>query len=88
MYMQKIAYLKILLSNFVDSSYEMDFILATWKLRTYLKFPWRPLVAIKGTTTYDLDKNYKIVRHAESWNISALEAVGQIFKLGSKDGDE
>ncbi|KAG1347615.1 hypothetical protein COCNU_06G014440 [Cocos nucifera] len=70
------------------SNYEMDFILATWKLRTYLKFPWRPLIAIKGTTTYDLDKNLQIVRHAESWNISALQAVGQIFKLGSKDGDE
>nr|XP_010934893.3 uncharacterized protein LOC105054928 [Elaeis guineensis]XP_010934902.3 uncharacterized protein LOC105054928 [Elaeis guineensis] len=70
------------------SNYEMDFILASWKLRTYLKFPWRPLIAIKGTTTYDLDKNLQIVRHAESWNISALEAVGQIFKLGSQDGDE
>ncbi|XP_008813002.2 uncharacterized protein LOC103723761 isoform X1 [Phoenix dactylifera] len=67
---------------------EVDFILATWKLRTYLKFPWRPLIGIKGTTTYDLDENFNIVRHAESWNVSALEAIGQIFKLGSKDGDE
>ncbi|XP_020275753.1 uncharacterized protein LOC109850206 [Asparagus officinalis] len=66
---------------------DVNFVLAKWKLRTYLKFPWRPLISIRGTTTYDLDSEFKIVRHAESWNISALQAVGQIFALGSKEGD-
>ncbi|XP_020095892.1 PHD finger protein 20-like protein 1 isoform X2 [Ananas comosus] len=69
------------------SNYEINFILATWKLRTYLKFPWRPLIAIGGQTTYDLGKDFKIIRHAESWNISALEAIGQIFTLASRDID-
>ncbi|XP_074576527.1 uncharacterized protein LOC141833025 isoform X3 [Curcuma longa] len=79
---------------------EMDFIIATWYLRlkmttltciltvrTYLKLPWKPLIAIKGTTTYDLSKDFKIIRHAECWNVPALEAVGQIFKLGSAEAD-
>ncbi|KAJ0960566.1 hypothetical protein J5N97_001559 [Dioscorea zingiberensis] len=66
--------------------YEMNHVKATWKLRTYLNFPWKPLISIEGTTTYDLDKDFKIVRHAESWNISALEAVGQIFKAVSSLG--
>ncbi|XP_042430467.1 uncharacterized protein LOC122017060 [Zingiber officinale] len=66
---------------------EMDFIITTWHLRTYLKLPWKPLIAIKGTTTYDLSKDFKIMRHAESWNVPALEAVGQIFKLGSAEVD-
>ncbi|XP_039140925.1 uncharacterized protein LOC120278083 isoform X2 [Dioscorea cayenensis subsp. rotundata] len=68
--------------------YEMDSVQATWKLRTYLNFPWKPLISIKGTTTYDLDKEFKIVRHAESWNISALEAVRQIFKAGPQEHDK
>ncbi|XP_065851903.1 uncharacterized protein [Euphorbia lathyris] len=54
-------------------------LLATWKLRTYLKFPWKPLISIDGSTTYELNNEFKVVRHAESWNVSALEAVGQIF---------
>ncbi|PIA44893.1 hypothetical protein AQUCO_01700461v1 [Aquilegia coerulea] len=58
-------------------------VLATWKLRTYLKLPWRPLISIEGNTVYDLDDDFKIARHAESWNVSALEAVGQIFTPGT-----
>ncbi|KAH9621906.1 hypothetical protein KSS87_003960 [Heliosperma pusillum] len=63
---------------------DRDFVLATWSLRTYLKLPWRPLIGVEGSTTYDLNYEYKIVRHVESWNISALEAVGQIFTPGSR----
>uniref|UniRef100_A0A803KPM3 Uncharacterized protein n=2 Tax=Chenopodium quinoa TaxID=63459 RepID=A0A803KPM3_CHEQI len=58
---------------------ERDFVLATWSLRTYLKLPWKPLIAIEGSTTYDLNDEYKIVKHVERWNVSAVEAVGQIF---------
>ncbi|GMY21047.1 hypothetical protein FCV25MIE_16288 [Fagus crenata] len=56
-----------------------NFVLATWKLRTYLKLPWRPLICIDGSTIYELDDEFKIVRHAENWNVSALEAISQIF---------
>ncbi|KAJ0014235.1 hypothetical protein Pint_20552 [Pistacia integerrima] len=56
-----------------------DFVLATWKLRTYLKLPWRPLISIDGNTVYELNDEHKIIRHAESWNVSALEAIAQIF---------
>ncbi|KAM7472689.1 hypothetical protein LguiA_010872 [Lonicera macranthoides] len=56
-----------------------NFVLASWSLRTYLKLPWKPLISIDGSTIYDLDDDLKIVKHAESWSISALEAVGQIF---------
>ncbi|XP_061375343.1 uncharacterized protein LOC133317468 [Gastrolobium bilobum] len=61
----------------VDS--ETNFVLATWKLRTNLKLPWRPLISIDGSTYYELNEDFKIVRHVESWNVSALEAVLQIF---------
>ncbi|KAF5453858.1 hypothetical protein F2P56_023575 [Juglans regia] len=56
-----------------------NFVLATWKLRTYLKLPWKPLICIDGSTVYELNGDFNIVRHAESWNVSALEAIGQIF---------
>ncbi|XP_022142991.1 uncharacterized protein LOC111012984 isoform X6 [Momordica charantia] len=57
----------------------VEFVVAAWKLRTYLKLPWRPLITIHGSTLYELDEELKIVRHAESWSVSALEAIGQIF---------
>ncbi|KAL9450747.1 hypothetical protein AB3S75_012474 [Citrus x aurantiifolia] len=64
---------------------ERNFVLATWKLRTYLKLPWKPLIFIDGSTVYELNDEFKITRHAESWNVSALEAVGQIFTPGDRN---
>ncbi|XP_066383287.1 uncharacterized protein [Miscanthus floridulus] len=58
---------------------ETKFVKATWKLRTYLRLPWRPLIAIRGNTTYDLNEDFKVTRHSESWDVSALEAIAQIF---------
>uniref|UniRef100_A0A0E0LIB5 Uncharacterized protein n=1 Tax=Oryza punctata TaxID=4537 RepID=A0A0E0LIB5_ORYPU len=70
------------------SRVETKFIMATWTLRTYLRLPWRPLIAIRGNTTYDLDEEYKVTRHAESWDVSALEAIGQIFVPAPKQTDD
>ncbi|KAG7030293.1 hypothetical protein SDJN02_08640, partial [Cucurbita argyrosperma subsp. argyrosperma] len=64
----------------------VEFVLAAWKLRTYLKLPWRPLISIDGSTLYELDEELKIARHAESWSVSALEAIAQIF-IPSFKGD-
>lgn len=61
------------------SRVETKFVKATWKLRTYLRLPWRPLVAIGGSTAYDLDGDFKVTRHSESWDVSALQAIAQIF---------
>ncbi|XWS65170.1 hypothetical protein CRYUN_Cryun05aG0068900 [Craigia yunnanensis] len=41
---------------------ETNFVLATWRLRTYLKLPWRPLISIDGSTFYELDEKFTIVR--------------------------
>ncbi|KAL2325410.1 hypothetical protein Fmac_024468 [Flemingia macrophylla] len=70
----------------VDS--DTNFVRASWNLRTNLKLPWRPLISIDGSTIYELDEDYKIVRHVESWNVSAVEAVLQIFsfKFENLDG--
>ncbi|XP_047321014.1 uncharacterized protein LOC124925085 [Impatiens glandulifera] len=65
--------------NKLNSSLGANSVLANWKLRTYLKLPWKPLISIDGSTVYDLDEELKIVRHAESWEISAFEAISQIF---------
>lgn len=60
-----------------------NYIRATWKLRTYLELPWRPLISIDGSTVYELDRDFKIVKHVESWNVSAVEAIRQIFTFNS-----
>ncbi|XP_031403520.1 uncharacterized protein LOC116212912 isoform X4 [Punica granatum] len=78
-FMLKTVYLKIRLLDFEGEDAEEKFILATWKLRSYLRLPWRPLISIDGRTVYELDNNFEIVRHAESWNVSSLQAIGQIF---------
>ncbi|CAK8572360.1 unnamed protein product [Lathyrus sativus] len=67
-----------------DVKSDTNFLRASWKLRTNLKLPWRPLIAIDGSTSYELDDNFKIIRHVESWNVSALEAVLQIFTFEFK----
>ncbi|WJX13058.1 hypothetical protein P8452_03495 [Trifolium repens] len=69
-----------------DVESDTNFLRAYWKLRTNLKLPWRPLVAIDGNTRYELNEDFKIVRHVESWNVSALEAVLQIFKFEKSRG--
>lgn len=70
----------------IDKGFRVDtkFVMATWTLRTYLRLPWRPLIVIRGNTTYDLDEEYKVVRHSESWDVSALEAIGQLFVSAPK----
>lgn len=67
---------------------DAEIIVAYWKLRTSLKLPWQPLISVDGKTVYDLDEKLKIVKHVESWNISALEAVGQIFTPGLRSSSE
>ncbi|GJS51627.1 NTF2-like domain-containing protein [Tanacetum coccineum] len=62
---------------------EREAVMASWGLRTYLKLPWRPLISIDGKTVYDLDNQFRIVKHVESWNVSPLEAIGQIFTPSS-----
>ncbi|XP_042058413.1 uncharacterized protein LOC121802782 isoform X1 [Salvia splendens] len=63
-------------------------LVASWKLRTYLRLPWKPLISIDGTTTYDLDDDFRIVWHVERWGVSALEAVLQIFTASSESPDQ
>ncbi|KAF3611645.1 hypothetical protein DY000_02051461 [Brassica cretica] len=60
-----------------------NYIRATWKLRTYLKLPWRPLISIDGSTVYELDRDFKIVKHVENWSVSAVEAIRQLFTFNS-----
>ncbi|KAL4570223.1 hypothetical protein LXL04_025874 [Taraxacum kok-saghyz] len=62
---------------------ETESVMASWRLRTYLKLPWRPLILIDGITVYDLDNQFRIVKHVESWSVSPLEAIGQIFTPSS-----
>ncbi|CAI9275067.1 unnamed protein product [Lactuca saligna] len=62
---------------------ETESVMASWRLRTYLKLPWRPLILIDGITVYDLDNRFRIVKHVESWSVSPLEAIGQIFTPSS-----
>lgn len=52
-----------------------DVIVADWKMNGVLRLPWRPrLPEVHGQTTYHLDENGLIARHAETWDLSAVEA--------------
>ncbi|KAL4572875.1 hypothetical protein LXL04_019663 [Taraxacum kok-saghyz] len=49
---------------------ETESVMASWRLRTYLKLPWRPLILIDGITFYALDNQFRIVKHVESWSVN------------------
>ncbi|PNH11130.1 hypothetical protein TSOC_002059 [Tetrabaena socialis] len=54
---------------------------AEWRLSTYLRLPWRPLIDILGATDYTLnDQSNRIARHVESWAVSGTEALLQMFR--------
>ncbi|KIY97680.1 hypothetical protein MNEG_10281 [Monoraphidium neglectum] len=54
---------------------------ATWALATWLRLPWLPLVSIEGSTRFTLNADAnRVVRHVESWNVTAGEALLQLFK--------
>ncbi|MCO5593113.1 hypothetical protein L7F22_047119 [Adiantum nelumboides] len=55
---------------------------AVWELRTRLRFPWRPVICITGSTIYTLNEQLKVASHVEVWNIPAFEALCQIFRKG------
>ncbi|KAK6143224.1 hypothetical protein DH2020_023572 [Rehmannia glutinosa] len=68
----------------IEKENQAWFPIASWRLRTYLKLPWKPLISIDGRTIYDLDEEFRVVRHAESWNISALGAIVRYLHLLTK----
>ncbi|GLC36463.1 hypothetical protein PLESTB_000151000 [Pleodorina starrii] len=54
---------------------------AEWRLRTFLRLPWRPLIDIDGATEYTLNsESNRIVRHVESWAVSGTQALLQMFR--------
>ncbi|KAL4573515.1 hypothetical protein LXL04_020324 [Taraxacum kok-saghyz] len=57
---------------------ETESVMASWRLRTYLKLPWRPLILIDGITVYDLDNQFRIVKHVESWSVNLRLSISAI----------
>eukprot|EP00775_Hariotina_reticulata_P008711 gene8711-8892_t len=57
---------------------------AEWTLQTGLALPWQPFINVLGSTIYTLnaDQN-KILEHAESWDISATQALLLLLTPGS-----
>ncbi|XWS13733.1 hypothetical protein CRYUN_Cryun36dG0063400 [Craigia yunnanensis] len=69
----------LLQGGYIRTSFNEEVLTILEGVRTNLKLPWRPLISIDGSTFYELDGKFTIVRHAQSWNVSALEAIRQIF---------
>eukprot|EP00955_Chlamydomonas_euryale_P041817 352129-Chlamydomonas_euryale.AAC.1 len=58
---------------------------AEWTLSTTVKLPWRPFISIIGATEYTLNNDANVViKHVESWNVSATAAVLQILRPGQR----
>lgn len=69
--------------SFDDNNVEL---LASWRLMTGLKLPWRPYIDIEGTTRYVLNEERNaICQHIEAWNITGLEALLIVFTPGRKE---
>ncbi|KAG0605337.1 hypothetical protein M758_9G050200 [Ceratodon purpureus] len=51
-----------------------------WRLGGYLKFPWKPhIMPYEGFTRYTLGDDGLIVSHDETWSISLLTALLELF---------
>ena len=63
---------------------ESQSVTAKWTMSGGIKLPWRPRIELDGATTftYDPARKGRIVRYDETWEISALEALGQLFRSG------
>ena len=69
---------------------------AAWRLKTGVALPWRPLVDVRGVTTYELEAveggdggdngRLRVVVHTEAWRTPALVAVGQLLVPGGVRG--
>ncbi|CAI7913685.1 unnamed protein product [Closterium sp. NIES-54] len=54
-----------------------------WRLLTPINLPWGPLVDIQGSTVHTLNAaGTKVVSHVEAWDVSAYEAIMQLFRPG------
>ncbi|CAI5499588.1 unnamed protein product [Closterium sp. Naga37s-1] len=54
-----------------------------WRLLAPINLPWRPVVDIHGSTVHTLSAaGTKVVSHVEAWEVSAYEAIMQLFRPG------
>ena len=59
----------------LEHNADRDLILAHWRMKGVLRLPWRPaLPVVTGTTTYHRDADGLIYRHAETWDMTVLQA--------------
>ncbi|WIA38711.1 hypothetical protein OEZ86_002011 [Tetradesmus obliquus] len=73
------------ISSLGPNSQGAEQIQAEWTLDTVISLPWRPRVSILGSTIYTLNSDAnKVVRHVESWNVSAWQALLQIVTPGPR----
>lgn len=58
-------------------------IVARWRLEGALNLPWKPRIKpYTGETTYTFDEQGLVVRHVETWSVSALDAFVSVIWPG------
>lgn len=58
-------------------------IVASWRLEGALNLPWKPRIKpYTGETTYTFDERGLVVRHVETWSVSALDAFVSVVWPG------
>ena len=55
---------------------------ATWRMYGEVGLPWRPAIDLTGSTvfTYDAARSNRVVDYAESWDLPASTALGQLLR--------
>eukprot|EP00245_Coleochaete_scutata_P006593 TRINITY_DN21091_c0_g1_i1.p1 TRINITY_DN21091_c0_g1~~TRINITY_DN21091_c0_g1_i1.p1 ORF type:complete len:261 (+),score=46.92 TRINITY_DN21091_c0_g1_i1:63-845(+) len=57
-----------------------DKISVRWRFSCTLALPWRPILAASGRNEHYFDKDWRIYRQVEIWDISPADGVKQLFK--------
>lgn len=63
---------------------EGDRVKASWTFRCTVCFPWRPLLAARGSTEHVFNAEGRIFQHIETWEIAPSDALQQLMRPGPR----
>lgn len=63
----------------VSSNMEERTVSVEWVFKSYLKLPWRPILAAAGETTHYLDEQFQTILYQERWKSKPFEVIKRLF---------
>lgn len=69
------GYWRLLFEFIIFYCFNLSYLELNFMCRTYLKLPWKPLISVDGTTTYDLDEEFRVSKNG------LIGIITKLFKI-------